>query len=145
MPLVYSFIVYLALAVLPAQADSLAVERAGQVHSFMAAFNAHDSERMAEHVTDNVEWLSVNGTKIVVETRGKANLISAMDAYFKSCSSCQSELLEVMVSGSRVSTVERATWQSETEQAVQNREQRSIAVYEFAGDLIQRVYYFPAD
>lgn len=63
-----------------------------------------------------------------------------MDGYFQSCASCSSQLVEVMQSGNQVITIEEASWRGQNGM----QSQRSTAVYEFAGELIQRVYYFPA-
>ncbi|ASG64816.1 hypothetical protein CEW91_00980 [Idiomarina piscisalsi] len=118
-----------------------ASERSEQVKQFVAAFNAHDAELMSQYVTDNIQWLSVNGDRIAVETSGKTELIKAMSGYFKSCPSCQSELTDITVLGNRVSTIEEASWR----QKDQLRSQKSLAIYEFSNSLIRRVYYFPAE
>lgn len=115
-------------------------ERVARVNEFVAAFNAQDSNAMAELVADEAQWLSVDGDEILVETDGKAALTSAMDNYFKTCPSCRSELIEVMVTEDKVSAIEEASWQGQDGK----RSQRALSVYEFSGDLIQRVYYFPA-
>ena len=122
----------------PSFADS---NRVQQVEQFVAAFNDHNAERMAQYVTEDVQWLSVNGDKITIETSGKENLVAAMSGYFKSCPSCQSQLEDFTVLGSRVSVVEEASWRRNGEL----RSQKSLAVYEFFDNLIHRVYYFPAE
>ncbi len=96
---------------------------------------------MSQYVTEDVQWLSINGDAIAVETSGKAALVKAMHGYFESCSTCQSKLLETSVLGSRVSTIEEASWRQNGERHAQ----QSLAVYEFADNLIRRVYYFPAE
>ena len=118
-----------------------ASERSEQVKQFVAAFNAHDAELMSQYVTDDMQWLSVNCDRVAVETSGKSELIKAMDRYFKSCASCQSELTDITVLGNRVSTVEEASWRQNGEL----KSQKSLAVYEFNNSLIRRVYYFPAE
>ncbi|MGM7319144.1 nuclear transport factor 2 family protein [Idiomarina sp. ST10R2A5] len=118
-----------------------ASERSEQVKGFVAAFNAHNAELMSQYVTDDIQWLSVNGDRIAVETSGKTELIEAMDGYFKSCASCQSEVTDLTVLGNRVSTVEEASWRQNGEL----RSQKSLAIYEFNNSLIRRVYYFPAE
>ena len=62
----------------PSFADS---NRVQQVEQFVAAFNAHDAERMAQYVTKDVQWLFVSGDEITVETSGKDNLVTAMSGY----------------------------------------------------------------
>ena len=111
------------------------------VEQFIAAFNAHESSAMGLLVTDDIEWLSIAGSEVVIETSGRAELIAEMDAYFKSCLSCKSQLTSAVSTAGRVSAVEVASWQTEGGR----KSQRSLSVYEFAGDMISRVYYFPAE
>ncbi|ATZ73389.1 hypothetical protein CWC33_06600 [Idiomarina sp. X4] len=122
----------------PSFADS---NRVQQVEQFVAAFNAHDAERMAQYVTKDVQWLFVSGDEITVETSGKDNLVTAMSGYFESCPSCQSQLANFTVLGRRLSVVEEASWR----QNGKPRSQKSLTVYEFSNNLIHRVYYFPTE
>lgn len=124
-----------------AAAQAAEVDRAAIVEDFVAAFNAQDSNAMARLVTDDVQWLSVNGDSVAVETAGRDALVAAMGSNFASCASCRSTVLEVQVLGSRVSVIEQASWQVDDEL----RSQSSIAVYEFAEGRIARVYYFASD
>ncbi|WP_258240900.1 nuclear transport factor 2 family protein [Pseudidiomarina homiensis] len=114
------------------------VDHAATVEAYTEAFNAQDSAAMARMVTDNVQWLTVNGDSVAVETAGRSELVKAMDSYFASCASCRSRLVDVQVLGSRVSVIEQASWLVGDER----RAQSSIAVYEFSGSRIARVYYF---
>ena len=84
---------------------------------------------------------SVNGSSISIEVEGKAALTAAMADYFESCPTCRSAIHSIMSSGERVSVVEVASWVGRDGP----RSQRSMAVYEFAGPLIQGVYYFPEE
>lgn len=115
--------------------------RTALVRDFIAAYNAHDSAAMAALVTEDVQWLSIAGDKIAVETDGKAALVAGMDSYFESCPSCQSSLRSLMASRDRVSAIEVATWDGKNGP----QEQSGMSVYEFSGSLIRRVYYFPAE
>ena len=99
------------------------------------------SQLVVALVTDDVEWLSVDGRQVMVESAGKEALGQGMTGYFDSCPSCRSELESLTATESRVSTVERAFWESKDGPA----SQRSLAVYELEGDRIRRVYYFPAE
>ncbi|MGX5913770.1 nuclear transport factor 2 family protein [Aliidiomarina sp. Khilg15.8] len=116
-------------------------DRIDRVNEFVAAFNAQDSDAMAELVADDVQWLSVDGEEILVETDGKAALTSAMENYFKTCPSCRSELVDMIVTGDQVSAIEQASWQGQDGK----QSQRALSVYEFSGNLIQRVYYFQTE
>jgi hypothetical protein len=111
------------------------------VEQFVAAFNAQDSNAMAEFVSDDIEWLSIAGEQISVEVNGKINLIESMNGYFESCPTCRSELSGVVSTASRVSAVEIASWQGNSGRSAQ----KAISVYEFSGEKITRVYYFSAE
>lgn len=117
------------------------VDHAATVEAYTKAFNAQDSAAMARMVTDDVQWLTVNGATVSVETAGREALVKAMDSYFASCASCRSKLMDVQVLGSRVSVIEEASWLAVDER----RAQSSIAVYEFSGSRIARVYYFASN
>jgi hypothetical protein len=131
----------LLLGPMSAVAQRVESAHAATVRAFVDAFNRHESGAMSAFVADDVQWLSISGDSITVDARGKAALVSAMDSYFKSCTTCRSELTALMESRERVSTVEAASWQSSRGA----RTQSSVAVYEFSGSLIRRVYYFPAE
>lgn len=96
---------------------------------------------MASLVTDDIEWVSVVNNEIIVEAKGKNNLIESMDIYFKSCATCRSKLSDLVSTTSRLSAVEVASWQGKSGL----KSQRAISVYEFSNGLISRVYYFPAE
>ncbi len=107
----------------------------------MDAFNAHDVKAMAALVTNDVQWLNVADDKVTEETGSRDALVASMTAYFKSCPTCRSSLAGVIATANRVSAVEVAHWQGRDGP----RTQRGIAVYEFSGELIRRVYYYPAE
>jgi hypothetical protein len=111
------------------------------VRDFVAAFNARDITKMLELAHDNIQWLSIDGAKISIETEGKAALKASMEKYFSECSTCKSSLEWVQTAGSRITAREIARWTSKSGP----KEQSSLSVYEFQGDKIVRVYYFPAE
>ena len=113
----------------------------GIVHSYVEAFNARNVEAMLSMVTDDVQWLTVDGDTIVSETGNKEELRQAMESSFESPSTCKSNLEHVISTGERVSALEVAS--CETAQGIQK--QQSISVYEFSGNLIKRVYYFSVE
>lgn len=124
-----------------AHANNVETNHQLTVEQFVASFNAQDSTAMASFVAEEVEWLSINGQQVTVEAKGKDNLIVSMNSYFKSCSTCRSKLESVISTPDRVSAVEIASWQGKNGL----KSQRALAVYEFSGDKIKRVYYFPAE
>jgi hypothetical protein len=111
------------------------------VERFIAAFNAGDPVGMTSLASDDIEWLSIDGRNVHVEAVGRAQLRTEMGEYFRGCPSCRARIEEAFVGPERVVTLELAYWQSGGEL----REQSAIAVYEFAGDRIRRVHYFPAE
>lgn len=116
-------------------------EQEKQVREFVAAFNARNLDKMLELADDNIQWLSVDGAKIAIETDGKKALRESMEKYFRSCPSCKSSLAWVSVAGSRVTAKEKASWTSKSGPKAQS----SLSVYEFQNGKILRVYYFPAE
>lgn len=112
-----------------------------RVRDYVTAFNNRAIDTMLGMVTDDIQWLSIAGDKITVETQGKAKLRENMEAYFKATPTVKSELEWVRVTASRVAAMERAAWQSKSGP----KSQAGLSVYEFSGALISRVYYYPAE
>ena len=112
-----------------------------RVRDYVSAFNNREIETMLSMVTDDIQWLTVAGDKILVETQGKAQLREGMASYFQSTPGARSELQWVQASESRVAALERATWQGKSGP----KSQASLCIYEFSDGLITRVYYFPVE
>ena len=123
------------------RAGNSSIEPEKQVRAFVEAFNARDIDGMLALADENVQWLSVDGAKISVETEGKAALRESMTRYFRSCPTCKSSLEWIQRAGSRVTAMERANWTGKSGA----KSQSGLSVYEFGGDKILRVYYFPAE
>lgn len=138
-------IILVTAVVVPASqrpdAVSSMVEPEKQVQAFIEAFNARDIDLMLALADENIQWLSVAGTKILVETEGKAPLRESMVRYFRSCPTCKSSLEWIKTAGNRVTAMERASWSGKSGA----KSQSGLSVYEFRGDKILRVYYFPAE
>jgi hypothetical protein len=126
-----------------AGAEELSASPEELVRAFVDAFNARDIDAMLALATDGIEWVSVDGTKVSIETAGKEALRASMTGYLASCTSCRSALEWVSVTGSRAATLERASWSAKDGST---KSQASLSVYEFAeGGKIARVYYFPVE
>jgi hypothetical protein len=111
------------------------------VERYMAAYNEHDVAAMLELAHHEIQWLSIDGDELRVETEGREALGEAMRRYFESVPSTRSVIEATMTSGSRVSVRERAEWETSSE----TRSQAALSVYEVADGLIRRVWYFPAE
>lgn len=112
-----------------------------KVRDFISAFNSREIDTMMAMVSDDIQWLSVAGDKIAVETQGKSALRDSLTSYFTSMPSAKSALEWVQASESRVAALEKASWTSKSGA----KSQSSLAVYEFSDGLIVRVYYYPAE
>ena len=138
-------LILLALIYLVVTPESFAAEtpkpNEQRVRDYVSAFNEREIDTMLGMVSDDIQWLTVTGDKIVVETQGKPQLRESMAAYFKSTPSAKSELQWVQVTASRVAALERAAWQSKSGP----KSQASLCVYEFRDALISRVYYYPVE
>jgi len=132
-----TFLVFISSAVQCVEVTS----SVNSVNLFIKAFNSQNSHDMAKLVADDIEWLSISGDKVMVESKGKDNLVASMNAYFTSCPTCRSKLSSVASTGNRISAVETASWQGKN--GIQS--QKAISVYEFSNGLINRVYYFSAE
>jgi len=111
------------------------------VRDYVAAFNSRDVDAMLSMVTEDIQWLTVAGDKLAIETDGKLKLRQSMAAYFKSNPSAKSELVWVQMTKLRVAALEKASWQGKSGP----NSQSSLSVYEFRNGLIARVYYYPAE
>jgi hypothetical protein len=116
-------------------------DNARAVEAFVAAFNARDVDAMLALATDDIAWLSIDGTAVSVETSGKAALAESLRKYFASCPTCRSEVVIGAQTTARVAAVETATWTA----ASGPRSQRSLSIYEFVEGRIRRVFYYPAE
>lgn len=110
------------------------------LEAFTAAFNKHDIEGMLTHVTEDLLYMYVADDQIAVETRDKAALSKAMQAYFKQIPSARSEMEAVIFNGHFASVRERAHWKGKNGA----QSQASLAIYQFKDGKIHRVWYYPA-
>lgn len=121
----------------PAEPSAPRAGNAQIVRNFVAAFNQQDVPAMLMLTTHDVRWMSVDGDSVSVETGNSAELREAMQQYFADRPSSHSVLLDLSASGDFVTTLEQAG-------SIDQRGQCATAVYEFAGDLIRNVWYYPA-
>jgi hypothetical protein len=135
-------IAFAAVAALFLGGASEAPSATETVRAFVAAFNARDLEAMLALADDAIEWGSLDGRAITVETSGKEALRASLTGYFASCPSCRAELEWVEPAGSRVAAYERSSW---TTAAGVAKSQASLSVYELANGRIARVLYFPVE
>ncbi len=109
------------------------------VERFIAAFNAHEISSMLALVSPDVQWLSVDGDSVTVQTNSEEELANGLGSYFESVPSSRSTIEAIMEAGRFVSVWERAHWDRDGEPASQS----SLAVYETEAGLITRIWYYP--
>jgi hypothetical protein len=131
----------LSLGVAAQSATAVRTDQEALVLRFVDAFNAHDVEAMAAIADDGIQWVTIDGARVSVETDGKTALRTILQRYFAQCPTCRSTLEWTRVSGSRVAARERASWTT----AAGPRTQTSLSVYELKDGKILRVLYFPVE
>lgn len=95
---------------------------------------------MLSLVHPNVQWLSVMGDTVSVQTNGADELAESLLGYFESLPSSRSTVESMMQAGRFVSVWERAHWERDGE----SQSQSSLAVYEINDGAITRIWYYPA-
>ncbi len=138
---IIAVLVFLLPQLAASQGEPTARDREAVVTQLLEAFNRQDPEAMARLVTSDIQWLNISANRITAEASSKEQLLKDMNSYFKSCPTCRSSHAGLISTPNRVSAVEVAEW---TKDGVRHT-QRGISVYEFSGNLINRVYYFPAE
>lgn len=111
------------------------------VRQFINAYNRKDLSAMLSYADESVQWMSVKNGIIVVETRDKKALDSAMENYFKAENTSSSQLFGVSKNGQFVSGIEKASWKSGSK----TMHQCAPVVYQVEQSLIKNVWYFPAE
>lgn len=136
-PIASSLLILLAASALHAQSSHSQL-----MEEFGAAFNAHDAAKMASMVTDDFQLFYVDKAgKSTLSTTGPKALEREMKGYFQGIPTVKSVMDQRNEVGMFVSFRETATW---TNRAGSERSQASLAVYQIAGNKIQRAWYYPA-
>lgn len=110
------------------------------VESFIQAYNKHDVELMVQHTSETVRWMHITGTKVEVETSDQTEFGAAMTDYFETLKEANATILQIIDSGSYVSTVERVTWDNDGE----HLSQCSIGTFRVKDGKLAEFWYFPA-
>ncbi len=125
------------VAALMVSASALA-EPADVVRAYVDAYNAHDVNAMLALVDDDLTWFMIEEDEMRTEISGTKYLELGMTAFFQAMPEGRSEIRALTVSGSFVSVVEEAFWQT----ADDSGSQCAMAVYEVIDELIHRVWYY---
>ena len=110
------------------------------MRGFQQAFERRDVADVLEHLTDDVEWLTVRGETVAVQARGREEVRHLLEQYFASAPWTQSLVEESFDVGSFVAVRARVSWRDPD-----NEEHTQIAlmVYEVDGERVRRVWSYP--
>jgi len=110
------------------------------LRGFQQAFERRDVAAMLDHVTDDVEWLTVGGDTVAVEARGRDEVRALLEQWFASFPWVQSLIEESFDVGSFVAVRVRVSWRDPDNE---ENTQIALAVYETDAGKIRRVWYYP--
>ncbi len=110
------------------------------VNGLMAAFNAHDPDKMREYWREDVTWIEIAGVQASVVTSSADQLHAELVAYFEAYPSVSSSLETISVNGNYVTAIERPVWEEDGERM----SQASVVVYEVIDGKVKRFWYFPS-
>lgn len=124
-------------------------DRLSLVEEYIQAFNDRELEKMLSLVTEDIHWMSIMGTKTSVETETKQALGEALKNYFVQVPSVQSKWIKSNALGDWVFGIEQVSWLSRKKGASKSDKQTlkvqcSLSVYQFDGQLIKSVWYYPS-
>ncbi len=112
------------------------------VDRYLEAFNAHSVDQMTALMHEELEvyYVDQNGVS-ALGTEGRTSMGTELASYFEQLPDVASRIEGEVASSERfVSYTERVIW---TQQG-QTRTQAALAVLEREGDLLRRVWYYPA-
>jgi hypothetical protein len=118
----------------PAVGDNVEV-----VNGVMAAFNAHDADKMLDYWHSDVTWIELSGAQSSTVTTSAQQLHDEMVAYFEAYPTVKSSLENIAVNGNFVTAVERPVW----EEGGERKSQASVVVYEIIDGKVKRFWYYP--
>lgn len=133
------------LSVLIALLFITACQQAAAPHPVIAAhveaFNAGDVKAMSKSEHPDIEWLSINGSEVILEVKGRDALNEMMVEYLAENPSVKGTLRDWSQNGDYISVTETASWMTDKGEM---KAQSSLSVYQMEDSLIRRVWYYPA-
>lgn len=140
-PIRYFLLISMLFSQPSAHAHELETKESLIVAQYSEAWNKKDLNAMAALMHPDIEWLSVEGSNISVESKGKTNLLKALEDWLGSTNLPKARLHDWSINGNYVAVTETASW---TDKSQQLQSQSSLTVYELKDKLIIRVYYYPS-
>ena len=115
-------------------------EAVAAVRGFQEAFERRDVPAMLDHVTGDVEWLTVRGDTVTARAHGRDEVGASLEQWFASFQWVQSLIEESFDVGSFVAVRVRVSWRDPDNE---EHTQIALAVYEVEAGKIRRVWYYP--
>lgn len=109
------------------------------VTSLMAAFNAHDPDKMREYWHGDVTWFEISGDQSSAVTTSASQLHTELLAYFDAFPTVSSSLENISVNGNYLTAIERPVWEQDGER----KSQASVVIYEIIDGKVKRFWYYP--
>lgn len=109
--------------------------------AFVAAYNAHDIDRMLSLVHPELRYMFINNEQLHLETNSKKVLANYLVDFFKQQPKAQSKVISSQQHGPFIQQIEQAIY---TTAAGVVRSQCSLSVYQMQDQLIINVWYFDA-
>lgn len=109
------------------------------VAGLMAAFNAHDPDKMREYWHGDVAWFEVSGDQSSAVTTSASQLHTELVAYFEAYPTVSSRLEQISVNGNYLTAIESPVWEQDGER----KSQASVVIYEIIDGKVKRFWYYP--
>jgi len=124
------------------RAKANVLSKADIVQQYVDAYNQKNLPGMMKFVSQNIKWMSVDSDKLLVETKNKLELITALKQHFSRSRKSHSSLSDVVERGRFVSAIEK----SSAKKSGKTLSYCSLSVYEFSNEklqenLIKHVWY----
>lgn len=124
----------------PASAEGVA--EAAFVHRYLAAFNGHEADLLADLMHEQIEvyYVDENGSASI-GTRGREAMREELTSYFERFPDVKSHVAnDIAISGRFLSFSEEVSWRQDAD----TRTQTAMTVLELEGEQLRRAWYFPA-
>lgn len=105
----------------------------------VAAFNSHDSNRLANNVSEDFEYLYVSGSEIIAEAKGRENFRKGMMGYFSSLKTVSTEVTDYFVVQNKISFKEVVSYENKDGEVVRAS---ALGIYQIENGKISKAWYF---
>ncbi len=105
----------------------------------IAAFNAKDPVQLAANVTEDFEYLYIDGNKIIAEAQGRENFKKGMAGYFSNIKTVSTEITAYFLVTNKISFKEVISYVNSKGDALQSS---ALGIYEIRDGKIAKAWHF---